>query len=125
MSPDDAMPNADNDLPNPTDFLPLSPQDFQVLLVLSDRPMHGYGIVKTSTDASGKPGLELGSLYRIINRLMDQGLIEDAPMAQPDSRRKRRYYRATESGRRVARAEALRLRTLLASEHAALLLEDR
>jgi DNA-binding PadR family transcriptional regulator len=121
------MPNANNDLRNPTDFLPLSPQDFQVLLVLSDRPMHGYGIVKASTDASGKPGLELGSLYRIINRLMDRGLIEDAPapMAQRDSRRRRRYYRATENGRRVARAEALRLRALLASEHAALLLEDQ
>jgi DNA-binding PadR family transcriptional regulator len=87
--------------------------------------MHGYGIVKASTDASGGSGLELGSLYRIIKRLMDQGLIEDAPMAQSDSRRKRRYYRVTENGRRVARAEALRLRTLLASEHAAPLLEDQ
>lgn len=121
------MPNSHNDLQDLSDFLPLSPQDFQVLLVLADRPMHGYGIVKASAGASGKPGLELGSLYRIINRLMDRGLVEDAPApaAQRDSRRKRRYYRATEDGRRVARAEALRLRALLASEHAALLLEDQ
>jgi DNA-binding PadR family transcriptional regulator len=115
----------DKELHSPTDFLPLSPQDFQVLLVLSDRPMHGYGIVKASTDASGSPGLEMGSLYRIINRLMDRGLIEDAPVPQQDSKRKRRYYRVTENGRRVARAEALRLRALLASEYAALLMEDQ
>lgn len=92
--------------------------------MLSDQPLHGYGIVKASTDEPGKAPLELGSLYRIVSRLTKQGLIEDAPVNQPDSKRQRRYYRATELGRKVARAEARRLKTLLASERALVLLED-
>ncbi len=104
---------------NPNSFLPLSPLDFQVLLVLSDRALHGYGIVK----AAGS--LELGSLYRIISRMMQQGLIDEVAVAQPDTKRKRRHYRATGLGRQVARAEAERLRTLLDSDLAAGLLEER
>ena len=119
------MSNADNKLTHPSDYLPLIPQDFQVLLLVSDQPLHGYGIVKASTDDSGKATLELGSLYRIVSRLTNQGLIEYVPIDQPNSRRQRRYYGTTDLGRRVARAEALRLRALLASEHALVLLEER
>lgn len=106
-------------MPNPNAFLPLSPLDFDVLLVLSDRVLHGYGIVKAS------PGLELGSLYRIISRMMQRGLIEEVVVAQPDTKRKRRHYRATVLGRQVARAEAERLRTLLDSDLATGLLEKQ
>jgi DNA-binding PadR family transcriptional regulator len=105
-------------------FLPLTPYDFQVLLLLSERPLHGYGIVKASATDSGKPSLELGSLYRIISRLTKAGLIEDVPVNQPQSNRKRRYYQTTSLGKRVVRAEARRLQALLASEHALELLED-
>ena len=118
------MSNIDNTLTDPSDFLPLAPQDFQVLLLLSDRPLHGYGIVKESTDETGKTTLELGSLYRIVSRLTKQGLIEDAPVTQPSSKRPRRYYQATARGKKVARAEALRHKALLASEQALILLED-
>ena len=118
------MSSSDDTLADSRHSLPLAPQDFQVLLLLSDEPLHGYGIVKASTDDSDKPTLELGSLYRIVSRLTKQGLLEDAPIQQPSSKRKRRYYRATELGRVVARAEALRLRSLLASERALVLLEE-
>ncbi len=100
--------------------------DLMVLKTLEQMgPLHGYGIVKASTDDSGKPTLELGSLYRIVSRLTNQGLIEDVPVDQPESKRQRRYYQTTEFGRQVTRAEALRLRALLESEHALLLLEER
>jgi PadR family transcriptional regulator PadR len=118
------MSNIDNKLTDTDKFLPLTPQDFQVLLLLSDKPLHGYGIVKESTDKTGKATLELGSLYRIVSRLTKQGLIEEAPVSQPNSKRPRRYYRTTERGKKVARSEAMRLQALLASEHALVLLED-
>jgi DNA-binding PadR family transcriptional regulator len=117
------MPNIANELQDPTAFLPLSPQDFQVLMVLFDQPLHGYGIVKAAADGSTKPVLDLGSLYRIISRLIKRGLIQAVPVDQPNSKRQRRYYRATDLGRRVAQAEAARLRELLASEPAGLLWE--
>lgn len=118
------MSNENTNLTDPSDHLPLAPQDFQVLLLLSDQPLHGYGIVKASVDGSGKETLELGSLYRIVSRMTKAGLIEDVQIDQPDSKRQRRYHRATEFGRRVARAEALRLKALLGSQHALVLLED-
>ena len=119
------MSNTDNTLAETAKFLPLAPQDFQVLLLLSDQPLHGYGIVKASKNESGKASLELGSLYRIVSRLTKQGLIEDVPTDQDDAKRKRRYYQTTDLGNQVVRAEARRLRALLASEHALVLLEER
>jgi len=117
------MPNTANELQEPAEYLPLSPQDFQVLMVLFDQPLHGYGIVKAASDGSSKPVLDLGSLYRIISRLIKRGLIQAAPVEQPRSKRQRRYYRATDLGKRVARAEAVRLRELLRSKQAELLWE--
>jgi len=118
------MSISDKSLRSPNDYLPLSPQELQVLLVLCERPLHGYGIVKASRDETGRSVLDLGTLYRIISRMMRRGLIEDAPAPTGDSQRRRRYYRTTELGRKVARAEALRLKGLLESRVTALLLED-
>jgi DNA-binding PadR family transcriptional regulator len=108
----------DNDLTHVESYLPLSSQDFRVLLILGNEPLHGYGIVKASTQQSdAEAALELGSLYRIINRLERQRLIEETPDTG-GSNRKRRFYRATELGRRVARAEARRLQSLLRTDEA-------
>jgi DNA-binding PadR family transcriptional regulator len=109
---------------DPETHLPLNPKDFQLLMLVLDRPMHGYAIVKESTDESGRSVLDLGSLYRIIGRLTEKGLLEDVTGTQDDPKRQRRFYRATELGRQVARAEALRLRTLLESERADLLWQE-
>ena len=105
------MPDADR-------FLPLSPSDFQVLVLLSSRKLHGYGLVQASAEEfPAQPPLDVGTLYRIISRMLDDRLIREvkAPDDTPDDRRVRRYYQATDSGRAVARAEAVRLRSLLAS----------
>ena len=81
------MSNIDNSLEDLNRHLPLAPQDFQVLLFLSEGPLHGYGIVKASKEKSGKATLELGSLYRIVSRLAKQGLIEDVPIQQKAAHR--------------------------------------
>lgn len=107
------------------DFLPMSPVDFQVLLLLQAEPRHGYGIVQTGQELfpSEQP-LEIGSLYRIVSRMLENGLIEevDPPPDAPVDARRRRFYQATELGMAVARAEAARMHTLLASPQAAELL---
>jgi DNA-binding PadR family transcriptional regulator len=113
-----------NQLQRVAQFLPLAPLDLQVLLLVSERPMHGYGIVKASKEETARASLELGSLYRIISRMTKAGLIEDVHVDQPDSKRQRRYYMATDLGRQVVRAEARRLRALLRSEPALGMLED-
>lgn len=100
------------------DFLPLSAQDFQVLLVLAEGPTHGYAIVQAASVAfPGEPALEIGSLYRIVSRMLADGLIEETapPEDRPRDGRARRFYRTTRFGVRVARAEASRLRAILGS----------
>ena len=88
---------------------PLKPADFHILLVLADGPLHGYGIMKEAETESGGPvRLEIGSLYRILSRLLEAGLIEDA---EADERR--HYYRITRLGRRVLKTEAERLSGLV------------
>jgi DNA-binding PadR family transcriptional regulator len=112
----------------PHEFLPLSHQDFQVLLVLKNEPRHGYGIVQAAGEQfPAEPALEIGSLYRIVSRMLEQGLIREVgrPRRQPIDGRRRRFYGVTDLGLSVARAEAARLRTLLHSPQAVELLEDQ
>jgi DNA-binding PadR family transcriptional regulator len=103
---------------DPRRFLPLTPFDFQVLAILATRELHGYGIVQAAAEAfADQPTLDVGSLYRIIGRMLDDRLIREAkpPRDGPSDKRVRRYYECTDLGRAVARAEASRLRALLAS----------
>jgi len=102
------------------------PQDLHVLLVLKDEPRHGYGIVRAAEEQfSDHTGMDIGSLYRIVARMMDNGLIREVNCAKrpPTDGRKRRFYQTTDLGLQVARAEATRLRTLLGSQQAIELLE--
>jgi DNA-binding PadR family transcriptional regulator len=88
---------------------PLKPADFHILLALSDGPRHGYGIMKeVERESGGGVRLEIGSLYRLLGRLLDAGLIEDA-----DGDERRRYYRISRLGRRVSKSEAERLAGLV------------
>src|SRR5262245_23553236 len=99
---------------DPRDLLPLAPHDFQVLLALAEAPRHAYGLSQT-VDEDGGVRLEIGSLYRILARLTDAGLIEDfgPPRDAAGHEARRRYYRITAFGRRVAAAEAERLAAVL------------
>ena len=110
---------------DPQQFLPLSPADFQVLLALVRGPAHGYGIMKEVEETSnGRVKIELGSLYRLIARLLTSGMIDEASGANipPHAGKKRRTYVITELGRTVARVEAERLRDTVALARAEKLL---
>jgi DNA-binding PadR family transcriptional regulator len=90
-------------------LLPLKPSDFHVLLTLSDGARHGYGIMKdVESESKGEVRLEIGSLYRLLGRLLDEGLIAEA-----DGDGRRRYYQLSRLGRRVLKAEAERLASLV------------
>ena len=110
-------------VPPARNHLPLNPKDFQLLMLVFDRPLHGYGIVRESDDRFGEGVLDLGTLYRLIGRLTKRGLLEEVTESQDDENTQRRYYRATELGRSVARAEGRRLKELLDSERGQLLWE--
>lgn len=106
---------------DPAALLPLSPQFFQILVTLSAGDHHGYGIMQdVATRTNGSMRLSPGTLYGSIRRMLENGLIieitdEERPDAKNDDER-RRYYRLTPFGRRVAKAEAARMSESL--EHA-------
>ena len=84
--------------------------DFHVLLALADGPRHGYGIMKdVERESGGEVRLEIGSLYRMLGRMLEAGLIEEAP--GDDERR--RFYRITRAGRKALKAEAVRLAAVM------------
>lgn len=101
--------------PDPRELLPLPPHDLHVLLALLEGPRHAYGLSQAVDEADGDVRLEIGSLYRILARLTRQGVIEDLdpPAGAEGHEARRRYYRLTAFGRRVAAAEAERLATVV------------
>jgi DNA-binding PadR family transcriptional regulator len=104
---------------DPTELLPLRPVDLQILLVLASARLHGYGLMKAVHDESGgRVSLEVGSLYRVINRLLDSGLVERADAPPSDDPRRKHDYGITELGREVVRAESERLAQVLATARA-------
>jgi DNA-binding PadR family transcriptional regulator len=96
--------------PNVEKRLPLTPLSFQILVSLADGPRHGYGIIKEIEETTGETlKSSTGTLYLAIDRLREEGLIEESPGAGA----RRRNYRLTSLGRDVAAAETERLATLL------------
>jgi DNA-binding PadR family transcriptional regulator len=97
-------------------FLPLQPASFHILLALADADRHGYAIMQdVSERTDGALKLSAGTLYRSIQRMLEQGLIVE-PRRRPapvDDDERRRYYRITPLGAAVARAETERLADLL------------
>lgn len=100
-------------------FLPLKPLVFLVLLALSGEQRHGYGIKKeVARRSEGAIDLEPGTLYRMMARLLRQGLVAESqrrPAPDADDER-RRYYQITRLGRRALAAEAARLGRLVDAE---------
>src|SRR5262245_35450559 len=98
-------------------FLPLKPVVFQILLSLADGERHGYGITQDiAARTAARMDLEPGNLYRSLKSMLDDKLIEESsrrPAPDLDDER-RRYYRITTLGRKVATAEIARLEELLA-----------
>ena len=113
---------------DPEGFLPLKPVVFQVLLSLLDGERHGYAIVQDIAErSSARLQIEPGNLYRTLRFMLDEELIEESarrPAPGADDER-RRYYRITKFGQRVAAAEAARLVELVADARARHLLKGR
>jgi DNA-binding PadR family transcriptional regulator len=103
-----------------SDYLPLTPALFHVLLSLADGQKHGYGIIKeVAARTDGQVELGTGTLYGIVKRLLADGLIRESALGSTD---RRRAYRLTPLGRRIALAEAERLRDLVIAAQAKKLL---
>src|ERR1700727_3803531 len=90
-------------------FLPLSSSAFYILLALAAEERHGYDIAREVEEATdGSVRLGPGTLYRLIKQMVVDGWIGEVDRLDSDDPR-RRYYRLTPWGRRIARAEAARL----------------
>lgn len=102
---------------DPDTFLPLKPVVFQILLSLADGEQHGYAITQDIANrTSARMTIEPCNLYRSLRTMLDDGLIEESarrPAPDLDDER-RRYYRITTLGRRVAAAETGRLEVMVA-----------
>jgi Predicted transcriptional regulators len=86
----------------------MSEPTFFVLTALLGEPRHGYGIVGEVDQLSGgRVQLKIGSLYGILDRLVDEGLVE-LDREEAYQGRLRRYYRITNAGLAAVRAEAAR-----------------
>ena len=97
-------------------LLPLPPVTFHILVALADEDKHGYAIMQDVTARTdGALKLGAGTLYRSVQRMLEQGLVVEInarPAPEMDDER-RRYYRITPFGRTVAKAEARRLAQML------------
>ena len=100
---------------DPQALLPLTPAIFHIMLALGRGEGHGYAIMRDLEGLTGgQVRLGPGTLYRSIQRMLVEGLLEELderPDPAADDER-RRYYRLTDFGRSVARAEAGRLAAL-------------
>lgn len=110
------MEDRDRSVRSPEEHLPLTPAILNILLSLADGERHGYGIMReVEQRTGGGTRLGPGTLYRSIKQMLERGWIEESgerPDPELDDER-RRYYRMTNLGRRVAGAEAERLAGLV------------
>lgn len=93
---------------------PLPATDFHVLLVLSQGELYGYAIKKSlAIESGGTITPEIGSLYRVLGRLVSQGWVEQVDGSRVDEAphpgRQRKYYALTRAGERALSDEALRM----------------
>jgi len=101
--------------------------EFHVLLALAPEERHGYAILQEVANLTdGELEIEPGTLYRALHRMLEDGWVAESarrPAADVDDER-RRYYRLTPLGRRIATAEANRLSRLVSVARAHRLLPD-
>ena len=97
-------------------LLPLPAATFHILIALAKEDRHGYAVIQdVEQRTGGELRLSAGTLYRSIQRMLEQGLLRetrDRPAPELDDER-RRYYRITPFGEAVARAEARRMAELV------------
>ena len=103
-------------MPDIDGYLPLPPATFHILLALAEEDRHGYAIIQdVEARTGGELRLSAGTLYRSVQRMLEQGLIvetRERPAPEEDDER-RRYYRISPLGTAVAKAEGRRLSELV------------
>lgn len=91
---------------------PLQPAVFHILMALAEEDRHGYAIIQAiARRTEGRVRIGAATLYRSLQRMLEDGLIvelDERPAPEEDDER-RRYYRITPLGRKVAKVEAQRL----------------
>ncbi len=98
---------------------PLNPATLHILLSLAGESRHGYAIMQeVARQSEGQYKLGPGTLYDNLQKLSEQGWVEEAarPAADDDSRR--RYYRLTREGRKALTLEVSRLERVVRSAKA-------
>ncbi|HXD23031.1 MAG TPA: PadR family transcriptional regulator [Gemmatimonadaceae bacterium] len=109
-------------------LIPLQPATFHILMAVAQEDRHGYGIIQdVAQRTGGELNLSAGTLYRSIQRMLEQGLLietDDRPAPEFDDER-RRYYRITAFGTAVARAETRRMAQLVRMARTQGLLPER
>ncbi len=109
-------------------LIPLQPATFHILVAVTQEDRHGYEIIQdVARRTGGELHLSAGTLYRSIQRMLEQGLItetDDRPAPEFDDER-RRYYRITAFGTAVARAETHRMAQLVRMARTQGLLPER
>lgn len=99
---------------DPSPHGPLRSVELHILLSVVDRARHGYAILQEAeARTGGRPGFEIPTLYRAIQRLRDETLIRAAEPLNPYPDERREYWEATDLGRRVLAAELARLEVAL------------
>jgi DNA-binding PadR family transcriptional regulator len=95
----------------PESLLPLPTATFHILMAVASEDRHGYAIIQDIAELTGGSlRLSAGTLYRSIQRMLEQDLLIETESPAPESDdERRRYYRITAFGRKVAEAEARRL----------------
>lgn len=106
---------------SPHDFVPLKAAVLEILLALTEAPLHGYAILQRVRERTeGRIRLETGPLYRHLKRLLENGLVSEAEGPSPDGGGddRRRYYTLTGLGRAVLSLEGERMADLVAHQRA-------
>jgi DNA-binding PadR family transcriptional regulator len=105
-------------VPTPEGYLPLTPAVLDIMVALGEEELHGYAIMReVRRRTGGKRRLAPGTLYRSLRQMEERGwVVESEERPDPDlDDERRRYYRLTELGRRVALAELERLEGLVST----------
>jgi len=91
-------------------FLPLSPAALHILLAMASEDRHGYGIMReVARQSDGRYKLGPGTLYDNLQKLLDQGIVEERSARSPGDDPRRRYYRLSRFGRGLLATEVARL----------------
>lgn len=97
-----------------TSFLPLSPAALHIMLSLAGEVRHGYGIMQeVARQSNGHYKLGPGTLYDNLQKLMNQGIVEEIHRSPGLEDQRRRYFRLTTLGRRVLATDIERLKRVV------------